>query len=164
MNPPFSLQEVRSLFSAHAALIPVTGGIMTGLAFAIFRGTVGRFFMPGVKESRSLMNFSQLGTLKCICGEKHPAGVAVDRRQFCRSCGCEVMATNTSQLDRHLSPREIKAMTESLRRAAIRASHLELPPSITTIDELHRYLDSPEPKSTRTPPSQPTQVGQAQVH
>lgn len=158
-----ALQEFRTLLTAHAALVPVTGGIMTGLAFAIFRGTVGRFFMPGVKESKSLMNFAQLGTLKCVCGEKHPAGVCVDRRQFCRSCGCEVVATNTSQLDRHLSPREIKVMTESLRRAAMRASHLELPPSITTIDELYQYLQSPEPKSNRMQPAQPTHVGQPQV-
>lgn len=137
---------------------------MTGFAFALYRGTLGRLFAAGDDDSESIMNFSPLGTLKCVCGEKHPAGVAVDRRQFCRSCGCEVVATNTAQLERHLSPREIKAMTQSLRRAAIRASHLELPPTITTIDELHQYLNSPEPKIPRTPPTHSTQVGQAQVH
>jgi len=137
---------------------------MTGFAFALYRGTLGRLFSSSVNDSESIMNFSPLGTLKCVCGEQHPAGVAVDRRQFCRSCGCEVMATNTAALDRHLSQKEIKAMTQSLRRAAIRASHLELPPTITTIDELHQYLNSAEPKAPRTPPTHPTHVGQPQVH
>ncbi len=164
MYSPLALLDLPALLANRAALIPVTGGIMIGLAFAIYRGTLGRLFASSVKDSESIMNFSPLGTLKCVCGEKHPAGVAVDRRQFCRSCGCEVMATNIAAVDRHLSQREIKAMTNSLRRAAIRASHLELPPTITTIDELHQYLNSPEPKVPRTPPTHSTQVGQAQVH
>ena len=58
---------------------------------------------------------------------------------------------NEEMLNKYLSPKEIKAMTKSLRRAAIRASHLELPPSITTVEELHRYLDTSEPKDPRTP-------------
>ena len=137
---------------------------MTGFAFALYRGTLGRLFPSGAKNSDSLMNFAPLGTLKCVCGEKHPEGVAADRRQFCRSCGCEVMAVNSAQLDRHLSPKEIKAMTRSLRLAAIRASHLELPPTINSIDELHQYLSSAQTKVPRTPPSHTTQVGPAQVH
>ena len=137
---------------------------MTGFAFALYRGTLGRLFASDVKDSDSIMNFSPLGRLKCVCGEQHPVGVAVDRRQFCRSCGCEVVASNTAQLDRHLSQKEIKVMIKSLRRAAVRASHLELPPTITTIDELHQYLDSTESKTPRTPTSRTTQVGQAQVH
>jgi len=156
--------NLRALFTARAALIPVTGGIMTGIAFALYRGTLGRLFTSEVKDSDSLMNFSRLGTLKCVCGETHPESISADRRQFCRSCGCEVMATNSAQLDRHLSPKEIKAMTRSLRLAAVRASHLELPPTVTSIEELHQYLNSTEPKAPRTPPSRPTQIGQAQVH
>jgi len=164
MYSPTVLPDLRALLTARAALIPVTGGIMTGFAFALYRGTLGRLFASDARDSESIMNFSPLGTLKCVCGEKHPEGVAVDRRQFCRSCGCEVLATNTAQLDRHLSQKEIKAMTRSLRLAAIRASHLELPPTVTTIEELHQYLNSPESKTPRTPPSRTTQVGQAQVH
>jgi len=164
MVSPLALVDLRALLTARAALIPVTGGVMTGFAFALFRGSLGRLFLFGDKESESVMNFAALGTLRCICGEKHPAGVAVDRRQFCRSCGCEVGAVNTTQLERQLSQKEIKAMTESLRRAAIRASHLELPPTITSIDQLHQYLDSPETKNPKTPPTQPTQVNQPQVH
>ena len=164
MYSPSEFLDFRALLTARAALIPVTGGIMTGIAFALYRGTLGRLFASDVKDSDSLMNFSRLGTLKCVCGETHPDSVPADRRQFCRSCGCEVMATNSAQLDRHLSPKEIKAMTRSLRLAAIRASHLELPPTVTTIEELHQYLNSPTPKTPRTPPSHTTQVGPAQVH
>ena len=159
-----ALLDLRTLLTARAALVPVTGGIMSGFALVLYRGTLGRLFSSDVKDSESIMKFSPLGTLKCVCGETHPAGIGMDRRQFCRSCGCQVMASNTTGLDRHLSPKEIKAMTKSLRRAAIRASHLELPPTITTIDELHQYLNSPETELPRTPPSHNTHVGEAQVH
>jgi hypothetical protein len=167
MDFPLALFDFRAVLSAPAGIIPVAGGVVTGFAVALFRGRLGRLFLHGDKDLESVMNFASMGTLRCICGEKHPAGVAVDRRQFCRSCGCEVMAVNTTQLDRHLSQKEIKAMTESLRRTAIRASHLELPPTIASIDELHRYLDSSEPKNSRTSPTQPMQPGQVkqpQVH
>jgi len=136
---------------------------MTGFAIALFRGSIGRLFV-GSRESDSLMNFASLGTLHCICGEQHPAGAKADRRQFCRRCGCEVVATNAAMVDKHLSKREIKAMTTSLRRAAIRASHLELPPMITTISELHEYLESSEPKSIRTKFGKSAQVEHPQVH
>ena len=137
---------------------------MTGFAIALFRGSIGRLLLLGTRDSDSLMNFSSMGTLRCICGQQHPAGVKADRREFCRRCGCEVAATNSSMVDKHLSKREIKAMTSSLRRAAIRASHLELPPTITTISELHEYLECSSPKSVRTKTSQPAQVEQTQVH
>jgi len=140
---------------------------MTGFALALFRGSIGRLFLMGGRDSDSLMNFSSMGTLRCICGEQHPAGVAADRRQFCRSCGCEVVATNTNMVDKHLSKREIKAMTSSLRRAAMRASHLELPPTITTINELYEYLDSSEPRTMRAKSGQHAQaarIEQPQVH
>jgi hypothetical protein len=162
MYSPLALLDLPAVLITHAALIPVTGGLMTGFAFAFFRGNLGRLLLFGNRESESLMNFSSLGTLRCVCGEKHPEGVAVDRRQFCRSCGCEVVASNTTMLDKHLSRKEIKAMTASLRKAAIRASHLELPPTITTVAELHRYLDSSEPKTSRTPP--PSGSSQAEQH
>lgn len=156
--------DLHALFTARTALIPVLGGVMTGFAIALFRGSFGRFFLSGNRDSDSLMNFSSLGTLHCICGEQHPAGVVADRRQFCRRCGCEVVARNASMVDKHLSKREIKAMTLSLRRAAARASHLELPPTITTISELHEYLESSEPRSMRVKSNHPTQIEQHQVH
>jgi len=165
MFSPLALFDLPALLTTHAALAPVTGGVMTGFAFALFRGSLGRLFLFGNRESDSLMSFSSMGTLRCICGEKHPESVSMDRRQFCRSCGCEVVASNTTMLDKHLSRREIKAMTASLRRAAIRASHLELPPTITTVEELYRYLDGSEPKSSRTsPPTGSNKVEQQQVH
>ena len=164
MYSPLALLDLRAFLTARTTLIPVTGGVMTGFAIALFRGSIGRFFLSGNREADSLMNFASLGTLRCICGEQHPASVKADRRQFCRRCGCEVAAANTTMVDKHLSKREIKVMTANLRRAANRASHLELPPTITTISELHEYLQSSEPKSIRTKTSTPTQIEHPQVH
>jgi len=152
MLTPLALFDLPAILTTRAAL-PVTGGLMAGFAVAFFRGSLGqRLGLFGNRESDSLMNFSSMGTLRCICGTSHPEGVSLDRRQICRSCGCEVVASNTTMLDKQLTHKEIKAMTASLRKAAIRASHLELPPTITTIEELHRYLDSSEAKTPRMPP------------
>jgi hypothetical protein len=52
-----------------------------------------------------------------------------------------------------LTAREIKRLTRSLRRAAARANHLELPPTITTIEALHRYLDANHDPSLNTAPA-----------
>jgi hypothetical protein len=164
MVSPLAFHDLHSILTARTTLIPVTGGVMTGFAFAMFRGNLGRMLLFGKSDSTSLMNFSSTGTLRCICGEKHPEGIAADRRQFCRSCGCEVVAKNTAMLDKHLSKREIKAMTATLKRAAIRASHLELPPAITTVQQLNEYLAGSEPKQVRVIASQPTQVEQSRVH
>jgi hypothetical protein len=163
MLSPLASIDLRTILTARAALVPVTGGVMAGFAIALFRGSIGRLLLFG-KEQESLMNFSNLGTLRCICGEKHPKGIGVDRRQFCRSCGCEIVATNTALLDKHLTRKEIKAMTSSLSLAALRASHLELPPTITTIEELHEYLESPLPKVPRTVSTRPTEIQHHQVH
>jgi hypothetical protein len=160
MNSPFALLD---FLSARSTLLPVSGGVMCGLAFAIFRGGIARLRPLAGRDSKSLMNFSSLGTLRCVCGAQHPEGVLADRRQFCRSCGCEVVAADEPMLNKHISPREIKAMTRSLRRAAVRASHLELPPSITTVEELHRYLESSETKNERTPPTRPTSIEHPQI-
>ncbi len=164
MITPFDLlQDLRTTLSARSTLLPVTGGVMCGVAVAIFRGGIARI-LPSARDSESLMNFSSQGSLRCVCGAKHPEGLLADRRQFCRSCGCEVVAPNEEMLNKELSTKEIKAMTRSLRRAAIRASHLELPPSITTVEELHRYLESSEPKNDRTPPTRPTSIEQPTVN
>jgi hypothetical protein len=164
MYSALALLELQTFLTNPTTLIPVTGGVMTGFAIALFRGSIGRLFHAGTRESDSLMNFSSMGTLRCICGEQHPAGVAADRRQFCRQCGCEVVAMNTTMVDKHLSKREIKEMTSSLRRVASRASHLELPPTISSISELHEYLESSAPRTLRTKSRQPTQIEQPQIH
>jgi hypothetical protein len=137
---------------------------MTDFAIALFRGSIGRLFHMDTRESDSLMNFSSMGSLRCICGEQHPAGVAADRREVCRQCGCAVVATNSTMVDQQLSKREIKAMTSSLRRIASRVSHLELPPTVTSISELHKYLESSAPRTLRTESSQAVQVEQPQIH
>lgn len=164
MVSPLALIDLHSVLTARSALLPVTGGVMTGFTVALFRGRLGRILFSGKDESNSLMNFASTGTLHCICGEQHPQGIARDRRQFCRSCGCEVVASDMTMLDKNLSKKEIKAMTASLQRAAMRAHHLELPPTITTVQQLNAYLASSEPREPRLAAARPSQVEQPQVH
>ena len=128
--------SLQSLF-AHEATLPLAGGTFAGLAFALFRSPVRPF---GIRESESLMNFSSLGSLRCICGPSRPAGVKPDRREVCRSCGCEVVAVNETLLNRTVSREEVRKITRDLRNAAIRASRLELPPSVTSIVALQQHL------------------------
>jgi hypothetical protein len=128
-------------------LVPVAGGVMCGLA-AIFRG---RILPRDARDSGGLMKFSPLGRLRCVCGTRLPAGVLADRRHFCRTCGCEVIAQDEARLSQNVSSREIRAMTKSLRRAASRSRHLMVPPSVTTVEELHRYLDGRKPKNECVP-------------
>lgn len=146
-----SLQNLLS----HEALLPVAGGAVAGLAFALFRSPVRPF---GIRESESLMNFSSLGTLRCICSASHSKAMESERRQFCRSCGCEVLAADETLLDRHVSEKEARKMTRYLRDAAIRASRLELPASITSVAELQDYLRSDTRKSVRQRPITPAAV------
>ena len=146
--------SLQNLF-AHEAMLPVAGGAFAGLAFALFRSPVRPF---GIRESESLMNFSSLGTLRCICGSNHPASVESDRRQFCRSCGCEVVAADETQLNRRLSKGEVRKMTRELRDAAIRASRLELPPTVTSVAALQQYLSGGARQSTRRIPSRQPSV------
>jgi hypothetical protein len=163
MYTPVALLDLFALPLSRAAMIPIIGGIVTGLSFALFRGRIGGLRPFGERTSESLMNFSSLGTLRCICGAKHTTQGEPDRRQFCRSCGCEVVGQDPALLEKQYSKHEIKEMTRTLRQAAIRASHLELPPSITNVEELKRYLESSEEKSPRTPPTRPTSVEQPQL-
>ncbi len=142
MQAAMSLQH---LFS-YGSMLPVAGGAVAGLAFAFFRSPVRPF---GVRESESLMQFSSLGTLRCICHASDLGTVEPDRRQFCRSCGCEVAAVDRGLLDREVSQREARRLTRELRDAAIRASRLELPPSITSVAALQGYLAGDAKKRPR---------------
>ena len=163
MHPFLALSQLQSFLENHTVFMPVAGLACSGLAVALLRAPLDlRPF--GVSESESIMNFSSLGTLRCVCGAEHSENAAADRRQFCRSCGCEVVTTDRSLLDKQLTRREIRAMTRQLRTAAMRARNLELPPSITSIEELNRYLAGGEPTSKLPPPSRPTTVEQPQVH
>jgi hypothetical protein len=164
MQSSLALVDMRSFLSTHMAIVPLGIGALVAASLVVFRGSLATFRPFGPSESESVMNFSKNGTLRCICGAEHSSVDFPDRRQFCRSCGCEVVEQDRSLLNKQLSKQEIKVMTRSLRRAAIRASHLELPPSITSIHELHQYLKSDEPKDTRTPPTRPTTLKQPQVH
>ncbi len=158
-----SLTHLQSFIANHSAFLPVTGLACSGLAVALLRAPLDlRPF--GVSESESIMNFSSLGTLRCICGAEHTENSSADRRHFCRSCGCEMVATDRSLLTKQLTRAEIRAMTRQLRIAAIRARNLELPPSITSIEELNRYLTGAEPAGKLPPPTRPTTAEQPQVH
>ena len=160
MHTPLAVLD---LFSArtifHGASVA-----FAGLGFALFGRTISQLRPLGVRESESLMNFSSLGTLTCICNAEQSELDFADRRLFCRGCGCEVIAKDQAMLTKELSHVEIRAMTRSLRQAAIRASNLELPTTISSLDELERYLDDPEPKTPRTPPTQSTPVEHPQIH
>ncbi len=147
--------SLQSLF-AHVATLPLVGGAFAGLTFAIFRSPVRPF---GIRESESLMNFSSLGSLRCICGPSRPAGVKPDRREVCRSCGCEVVAVDETLLSRPISREEARKITRDLRNAAIRATRLELPPSVTSIRALQQYLlGATKLRARKTPSHQPTVV------
>ena len=162
---PLQLTDLRGILTSPACIASVTGGAMASVAIAMFRGSLGRLLLLESRESKSLMSFSSQGTLRCICGEQFPKGLLTDRRQFCRSCGCEIVPPNVAMLDKHLSPQEIRTMTANLRRAAMRASHLELPPTITTIEELNEYLLSTTPKAPRVANSASvSQIRQSRVH
>jgi len=159
-------KDLHTLFTTRAALFPVTAGAVCGVACAMLRGRLGWSGL-GISDSRSLMNFSSNGSLRCVCGTQHPAGLIADRRQFCRSCGCEIVLQNQAMLDKQLSAKEIRAITRSLRLASIRASQLELPPSIKTVEELHRYLAASEsrPRRRAMPPASTSNVAeQPTVH
>jgi hypothetical protein len=159
-----ALTQIHNFIESHPAFMPVSGLACSGFAVAMLRAPLDlRPF--GVSESESIMNFSSLGTLRCVCGVDCTNTGAPDRRQFCRSCGCEVVVQDASLLEKPLSKAEIRAMTRQLRTAAIRSRNLELPPSITCIDDLNRYLAGSEPTNTKLPPpGRPTTIEQPQIH
>ena len=144
--------------------MPCAGLACSGIAVALLHSPADAMRPFSVSEAESIMNFSSLGTLRCICGAEHAENTLEDRRQFCRSCGCEVVAIDTTLFEKQLTRQEIKTRTRDLRKAAIRARNLDLPPSITSIEELNRYLAHTKPKEKLPPPSRPTTVEQPQVH
>ena len=158
------LMSLQAFLAGHSTFLPVAGIAVSGVATALVRMPPFRFRPFGISEAESLMNFSSLGMLRCICGADHGVARLVDRRQFCRACGCEVSPAQTHMLDKRLSKAEIRTMTRNLRTAAIRARNLEIPPSITSVDQLNHYLANAAPSSIPASPSAPTQVEQPQVH
>jgi hypothetical protein len=159
-----ALIHLPAFFSSHSALMPIIGLGCSGFALALLQAPKDAIRQFGITEAESIMNFSSLGTLRCICGTEHGNPVIEDRRQFCRSCGCEVLKVDPAMYEKPLTRKEIKAMTRNLRNAAIRSRNMELPPSITSIDELNAYLATTSPNDKLPPPSRPTTVEQPQVH
>ena len=146
-------------FFFHAAMLPAVGGAFAGMALALFRKPGSPFRN---RESESLMNFSSLGRLRCICGTSCSRQAETDRREFCRSCGCEVLPVNHALLDRQLSQTEMRQLTRELRTAARRASRLELPGSITSIAELQTYIATDAAKTFRSALSNPPATAKEQ--
>jgi hypothetical protein len=158
-----SLSQVQEFIANHSNFLPVTGLTCSGLAIALLRAPLDlRPF--GISDSESIMNFSSLGTLRCVCGAEHREDPTAERRQFCRSCGCELIETDRALLHKELTRREIRAITRQLRTAGIRARNLDLPPSITSIEDLNRYLAGSPSPSKLPPPSRPATVEQPKVH
>jgi hypothetical protein len=141
MFSPIALFPLRALASVRNAVMPAASGACAAIGFVPARS--GRPRAEG--SPASIMNFGSLGVLRCVCHHSGPR----ERRQFCRSCGFEVVTPDEALLSKKLSRREIKAMMRSLSRAANRAGNLELPATITNIHQLHRYLDGAEPKAMR---------------
>jgi hypothetical protein len=149
--------------AARHFIVPALGFFGSGLVVVLVRSTWVRHRVLGMPEKSSLMDFSALGTLQCICGSVQANSLKPDRRQFCRNCGCEVVARDTSLLIKQLSAQEIRSITRTLRQAATRASELEIPPNITTIAELQEYLKSEEKKKPRNSSPPPTALKHPQA-
>ncbi len=139
-----SLFEIRSIVASHSLLFAASALSGCGAAFALVGGPGFRLRPFEVGEQESIMTFSSLGTLRCICGAEGREEAVVERRQFCRACGCEVVSAEAGRLEQSLTRAEIKERTRTLRKAAVRARYRELPPSITSITELNRYLSDCE--------------------
>lgn len=90
--------------------------------------------------------------------------MASDRREFCRSCGFEVVEMDELLRDKEISKAEANRLTRKLRHAAIRTSRLQLPASITSVAELQQYLAG-DGKNLRPmpPPNPPASLEQPQV-
>ena len=155
-----SLTDLQSFLLAHSGLLPMIGFVASGCAVLLLRGPITRLRTADIPEHESIMNFSSLGTLRCICGSDHADQPDVDRRQFCRSCGCEVVTQDLRMFERELSRREIQQKARSLRKAAIRARYRDLPPSITSVAELNRYLEGSETSQGRDEFSPPVKRGE----
>jgi hypothetical protein len=155
--------RLSSLFQSRpvvdAAVIAGTAASAVGLAYGVVRES-----LSSVSEDESIMNFSQLGILRCICNEEQPENLLMDRRQFCRSCGGEVVEQNDAMLSKQLSAQEILQMTRNLRKAGVRARNLQVPSTVTDIHELNAWLDSDSPKDPRIPPSRTSTTIERHLH
>lgn len=109
----------------------------------------------GIGESESIMQFSRLGSLTCLCDGRHATSSNADRRQVCRDCGGLPEGCDRELLDRTTSAGEERALVQSLRLAGVRARGQEIPEHIRTLAELHAYLDAQHGKRGRKPPRRP---------
>ena len=109
----------------------------------------------GVRQTESIMQFARLGALTCHCGSRHSTETDADRREVCRDCGGLAVACSGQLFDRQASAAEVRAYVESLRLAGIRARGIDIPDTVTNLQELHSFLDLYRGKKGRKPPRRP---------
>jgi hypothetical protein len=144
------------LLATHTAspdLVPPTFGLVVLFVWLVSRAF--RSFRDRLpEENESVMNFSPLGLLTCICEQAEPddsVAVRAERRQTCRGCGHSIVAREPARLQAVLSSRDIASQQTKLRKAAVRAKGLDIPTSVENIDQLLDYLD----EAPAAPPSGP---------
>ncbi|SNS34053.1 hypothetical protein SAMN05421770_101572 [Granulicella rosea] len=150
------------LFSLHlVAIYPsvlLSASIVSLAVVAIWSARqIRQILRPGVPdESESIMNFSSLGALTCICEESQPGLThRAERRASCRTCGHAIVHREEARLDTVLSPREIAQIAAKLREAAVDARGMAIPSSVENIDQLVDYLHHAEPPQ---PPNDPPKL------
>ena len=89
-----------------------------GIALLVRLGVLHFSFADVPSEEHSLMNFSRLGRLHCICEPTDAAEPRNDRRRSCRACGHEIRTVEPMGLYAPLSLLEIRYVQRTLRQAA----------------------------------------------
>ncbi len=150
------------LFSLHLVAVYPSALLTASLVSLAVVGIWGtkqfrQLFGKGVPdESESIMNFSSLGALTCICQDSKPGLThRAERRQSCRTCGHAIVQRDEARLDAELSPKEIAQIAARLRDAAVESRGMAIPSSVENIDQLVEYLHHADPPP---PPSDPPKL------
>ena len=85
----------------------------------------------------SLMNFSPLGALSCLCLPGVVSAKRLERRCSCRACGNRIAAADVTLLYKRQTPREIRLLVQSLHRAGVDARRIEVPRTMQDLGKLH---------------------------
>ena len=135
-------------------IVPIVALCLLGAAI-----TQGRYRMTrrSRRKRESLMSLAEQTPLTCVCWEGEQSGLGSDPGEPCRRCGLQIVPRGASRLDLQQSRSEIQAATRTLRQLALRAGHLDLPDTVTNIQELEAYLEGAGHKRTiKVPGSRPS--------
>ncbi len=116
-------------------------GLFTLLVFLALRMLVNNTAIDsasGEARSDSLMNFSPLGALSCLCLPGVVSAKRLERRCSCRACGNRIAAVDVTQLYKRQTPNEIRLLVQSLHRASIDARRIEVPRTMQDLGKLHQ--------------------------